>query len=124
MTSPTSLVFVYNADSGLFNTLTDIAHKVFSPDTYACQLCALTHGHFSMREEWKGFIESLGVPCEFMHRDEYEQRHGKRDFRPPVVFRRTPDGMELCLSAEAIEACAHMDALKQALRERCLHSGG
>jgi len=27
------LVFVYNADSGMFNTLTDIAHKVFSPKT-------------------------------------------------------------------------------------------
>ncbi len=29
-----SIVFVYNADSGLFNALPDIAHKTFSPATY------------------------------------------------------------------------------------------
>ena len=39
-TAPT-LVFVYNADSGVFNALADAAHKIFSPRTYACNLCAL-----------------------------------------------------------------------------------
>jgi hypothetical protein len=41
-----SLLFVYNADSGVFNLVTDIAHKIFSPQTYACQLCCITHGNF------------------------------------------------------------------------------
>ena len=50
------LLFVYNADSGLFNTLTDIAHKMLSPKTYTCNLCAITHGLFSEKEEWKEFI--------------------------------------------------------------------
>lgn len=44
-------LFVYNADSGLFNTATDIAHKILLPETYACNLCALTHGHFKIHEE-------------------------------------------------------------------------
>jgi hypothetical protein len=51
-----SLVFVYNADSGssgLFNTLTDIAHKLISPHTYSRNLCALTHSNPGMRKEWK-----------------------------------------------------------------------
>lgn len=30
-----TLIFVYNADSGLFNTVTDIAHKVLSPGPVA-----------------------------------------------------------------------------------------
>ena len=48
-----TLIFVYNADSGLFNTLTDIAHKTFAPETYSCNLCAITFGTFGMRTEWK-----------------------------------------------------------------------
>ena len=30
-----TLLFVYNADSGLFNTMADIGHKLLSPETYA-----------------------------------------------------------------------------------------
>ncbi len=45
-----ALVFVYNADSGLFNTVTGMAHKIFSPGTYECNLCALTYSTFGMRE--------------------------------------------------------------------------
>ncbi|MBC7930780.1 MAG: hypothetical protein H7Z38_09495, partial [Rubrivivax sp.] len=57
-----ALVFVYNADSGLFNALTDIAHKAFSPATYQCNLCALTHSTFGMRKGWKRFLETLDTP--------------------------------------------------------------
>ncbi len=39
-----SLLFVYNADSGLVAGLFDSAHKLLSPSTYQCQLCTLTHG--------------------------------------------------------------------------------
>ncbi len=28
------IVFVYNANSGLMNTVLDIGHKIISPDTY------------------------------------------------------------------------------------------
>ena len=38
------LIFVCNADSGLSSTMTDIGHKIFSAETYACSLCALAHG--------------------------------------------------------------------------------
>ena len=70
----TSLVFVYNADSGLFNTMTDIAHKIFSPDTYSCNLCMITHDNLSMRSEWKNFIEQLDIELAFLHRDEFISR--------------------------------------------------
>ena len=58
------LVFVYNADSGLFNAVSDAAHKIFSPRTYQCNLCALTHSAIGMRREWKQFLDSLDVPLE------------------------------------------------------------
>ncbi len=67
------LLFIYNADSGLFNTLTDIAHKIFSPKTYSCQLCQITHGNLSMRDNWKQFMSEISIPVEYYHRDEYEK---------------------------------------------------
>ena len=40
------LIFVYNAGSGKLNALFDMAHKIVSPTTYECSLCALTHDAF------------------------------------------------------------------------------
>ena len=63
MNSENRLLFVYNADSGLFNTMADIGHKIFSPQTYSCLLCALTHGYFRERDEWRRFVDDNPVLC-------------------------------------------------------------
>ncbi|MGB5451453.1 MAG: hypothetical protein WBM71_04350 [Sedimenticolaceae bacterium] len=34
-----ALMFFYNAEGGLFNTMADIGHKIFSPDTCECAVC-------------------------------------------------------------------------------------
>lgn len=80
------LIFVYNADSGLFNTVTDIAHKILSPKTYNCQLCALTHGYFKVRDSWVKFLRQLDVECEFLHRDELQERYGIENPELPVIY--------------------------------------
>ena len=67
------LLFVYNASSNLFSTVTDFAHKILSPSTYQCRLCALTYGNFSIKQEWKSFIESLPVKAVFLYKDEFEK---------------------------------------------------
>ena len=68
----TKLIFVYNADSGVFNLLGDMAHKMFSPKTYQCSLCALTHGNFGMRREFSDYLKTLPEPFEFLHADEFQ----------------------------------------------------
>lgn len=85
MTVP-ALLFVYNADSGPVNALLDFGHKLVSPSTYPCSLCALTYGPFGMRREWRRFTESLGVPLEFLHADELRERYGAQDVALPAVF--------------------------------------
>lgn len=115
-----ALVFVYNADSGLLNTLSDIAHKALSPQTYRCRLCALTHGRLRMRQEWKTYLEGLGVACEFLHRDELAQRYGIRDAQLPAVYRRHGRELRLCLDHRAIAACRSAEALQGALGARCV----
>ncbi len=114
-----TIVFVYNADRGLIHTLADIGHKILSPDTYACRLCELTHGYFTMRGEWKAFIDALGVPCEFLHHDEFVDKYGDRNAALPAVFRKVDGDLELCLSAEAINGCEDLQALETLVTKHC-----
>ena len=109
------LVFVYNADSGMFNTLTDIAHKVFSPQTYECNLCAISHSYLSERSEWKEFIEELGVECEFLHRDEFLKKYSSVEKNFPIIFELIDGELKVSLSADQINACKSMDDLKASI---------
>lgn len=113
------LIFVYNADSGLFNTVSDIAHKIFSPQTYSCGLCALTHSYFSMRQEWKTFIETLGVNCRFMHRDEFITEYPDQDYDWPVVLIKSHNQLNICLESADINKCNDLDELKSLIRQNC-----
>jgi hypothetical protein len=113
-----ALVFVYNADSGVFNTLADAAHKIFSPRTYACNLCALTHTAVGMRKEWKRFLDGLGGPLEFLHADELEARYGVTGVPLPAVFKREGGNIEVLIGADSINACRTMDDLKRLVLER------
>lgn len=65
------LLFVYNADNDLFSSVADMAHKIFSPATYQCHLCALTYGNFLIKKEWKLFIDSLPIESRFIYKDQF-----------------------------------------------------
>ncbi len=107
------LIFVYNADSGLFNGLADWAHKIFSPETYACNLCALTYSNLGMRSDWRQFISQLGVSVEFLHRDELRARYGITGIELPAVLRHHPDAPpQVWLSAEKMNAVKTLSELK------------
>jgi len=113
------LLFVYNADSGLFNALTDIAHKILSPNTYHCNLCALTHGHFQARQAWVTFLDDLPAHCEFLHRDEFRRSHAAVDARLPAIFQETDGGEPAVLiSADEIAHCGDLPALTTLIRQR------
>jgi hypothetical protein len=113
-----TLVFVYNADGGLFNTLTDLAHKIFSPKTYACNLCALTYSHSGMKKEWKEFLDSLDLPMEFWHRDELQTRHDMKEVPLPAIFKKVNDELEAWIDAEAINSCRTLEDLKQLITQK------
>lgn len=115
-----SVLFVYNADSGLFSTLADIGHKLFSPTTYPCSLCAITHGLLAERAAWRAFIEGLGTPCEFLHRDQFRARFPDVQATLPAIFRLRDKQLRPCADAAAIAACAGLADLKILIRQRCL----
>jgi len=115
------LVFVYNADSGVFNTLSDIAHKLLSPATYQCDLCSLTHGYFSARDEWVDFLQDLDVEIEFLHRDEYSRVYARQvtdssiDF--PAIFIKNNEQLKLWLDKGAIGGMSSTEELMNTIRD-------
>jgi len=118
------LVFVYNADSGVFNTLSDIAHKIFSPDTYECNLCNLTHGYFQAREEWMTFLDDLDADIEFLHRDEYVRSYASKnenaDVGLPAIFVKDNDELKLWIDKEVINKMLSTDDLMEMIRAAVL----
>ncbi|MFO7702008.1 MAG: GTPase [Psychroflexus maritimus] len=100
------LIFVYNADSGLKNTLIDSAHKMFSPKTYPCKLCDLTYHALGEKKAWKRYRKNAKAEMKFLHADEFQQLY-KSKFRPafelPVVLVEDQYELELLLSNKALD---------------------
>lgn len=113
MNKNTKIIFVYNANSGLFNTLTDIGHKIFSPSTYSCHLCELSHSYFSMRDEWSEFLKELESELVFLHKDELESQYGINDIPLPVIFTETNNQLEVLVDHTRINACKNINEIKE-----------
>jgi len=108
-----TLVFVYNADSGFFNALLDSAHKTFSPETYQCNLCAITYSNMGMRKAWKTFLDGLDVQLEFLHRDELKKQYHLDEVKLPAIFTKTDQSLQPFISADEINRCDDMESLQQ-----------
>jgi len=79
------LIFVYNADSGLFSSIFDLGHKIINPETYQCNLCRLTYGNFTENKKWKNFRKISDVEMQFMHRNEFEKEFKIKIDYPAVL---------------------------------------
>jgi hypothetical protein len=112
------LLFVYNADSGVMNALRDYVHKVVSPATYECNLCALTYGNLGMRREWADLIDGLGVPVGFLHKDELRDGHGVDGVPLPAVLLRRAGGMSVLIPAEEIDGLRSLEELEDLVSAR------
>lgn len=117
-----TIIFVYNADSGIFNILTDAAHKLLSPETYSCNLCSITYSAAGMKKEWKDFISTLPLPAEFLHRDELQKKYGIQDVALPAVFIKKDREMSLIASADSINSCKTVSDLEKLVKMRLQHS--
>ena len=116
------LIFVYNADSGLFNTVTDWAHKIISPSTYQCELCALTYGNFTMKNEWKNFIQTLPAEVIFTYKNDFHKQHQQEVELPAVFLKKNHQLPLLIISKNEISHCNHLDELMNLISKKlCLY---
>ena len=110
------ITFVYNANSGRINTWLDIGHKILSPETYSCNLCSLTHGIFSEKDEWKKYREESEIELEFLHKDEFEKKYGIKDYSYPIVLKSEKNGsFDILLTTEEVNQLENLEALIKSL---------
>ncbi len=113
------LVFVYNADNGFFNLIADISHKILSPSTYPCNLCALTHGTFNMRKEWKDFLHKIKAPLTFLHRDEFRKQNDPNIQLPAIFLKDLRSGALIpFIDTTALKSLTGIEDLKKLLNEK------
>jgi hypothetical protein len=118
------LIFVYNADSGILNSLKDWVHKIVSPETYECSLCALTYDNLGMRRPWREYIKDLGYEVEFLHRDELAEQYGIRDVDLPATFIIQNGKPELWIETDAMDACESLAELQNLVTHKLAQETG
>ena len=119
MNQSKKLIFVYNADSSLFNQIGDLIHKTISPKTYQCNLCGLTYFGVSMKDEWKDFINALSLPAEFLHRDEFlKQFPSMKDTTLPQAFIKQNANLVELISTQEINQAKNLEELKQLVQRK------
>ena len=104
------LIFIYNADCGMMNTLLDIGHKIINPDTYTCNLCKLTYDTFKENAKWKKFREESNHEMEFLHKDEFEEKYGVK-FEYPLILKEEEGTLKETISKAHLEAFKTLDEL-------------
>lgn len=76
----------------------DSAHKLINPESYACSLCALTHGVFSEKEEWTEFKESSSLEMKFLHKDAFLKQYRSKwlpKYNFPIVLAEADNGLHV-----------------------------
>ena len=98
----TEFVGVYDADSTL---LGEVSYWIGARlGTRHCSLCELTHGLFTVRNEWKECRRALSVPVVTYHRnDAPADVLGAAAGRFPVVLARTAGSLEVVLGPDDLE---------------------
>ncbi|MEW6777524.1 MAG: hypothetical protein AB1405_14600 [Bdellovibrionota bacterium] len=110
------LVFVYNGDSGLWNGVVHYLHKRLSPETYPCQLCGLIYDGTSLNKDWLAFVKTLGLPSEFLHRDEYRKKYGERAMEwPAVLLHEDEKLLSVVIGAGEFSGIQSLETLKERL---------
>lgn len=87
------LVIVYNAEAGIAAGVMDSVHKLVSPATYPCQLCAVTYGLVAMKREWRAFLDGLAMEPVFHHRPDFRAAYPQAADWPLPLVAVDADGM-------------------------------
>ncbi len=93
------LILVYNAYGGIYPGLVDFIHKEFFPASYPCNLCYQTFGTFSMKAEWRQFLDSLPLKITELHKDGFKRRYSPENVQLPVILVRDSTQVQLLVSA-------------------------
>jgi len=110
------LLFIYNANSGKLNTLLDAGHKLISPSTYKCSLCALTYGTFTEKNTWKAFRAESHFNMEFYHKDEFEEKFPSVKILYPTILKYEDNQLSTVLNTDVLNEISNIETLIERLK--------
>lgn len=115
------IVLVYNANADKISVVKDFFIKEFAPSDYPCNLCRITFGTFTMKTEWKQFLDSLPLKKEFLHKDEFAKKYAVpiNDF--PAIFVGYENQLALLVSREELNEVHTLQALQQLVLEKLIN---
>lgn len=107
----TRLIFVYNAEAGLVAGMMDSIHKLVSPGTYPCGLCAITYGALRMDPRWKAWLRTAPIDPVFHHRADFAAAYPGVAVALPAILRETGGRLEPLLTGPDFAGIDDVDAL-------------
>jgi len=112
------LLFVYNLDKGSLSDIKDHQYSSAPAKAPACNLCALISSPVGMKKAWKRFISDLGIPAEYLYREEFGKQFALSQFAAPGVFIQLGGSLILLASGDEINRCATTDDLITLVQQR------
>jgi hypothetical protein len=106
------LIFVYNADSGVISLVKDFWKKILKPSSYECNLCFQTFGAFSMKKDWKNFIQNLNIDTEFLHRDEFVKKYKIKNALYPSAYFFEENQLSLLIAKDEMNSVKNLDEME------------
>lgn len=107
--------FIYNAKTGMANSVFDLAHKIISPETYQCNLCKITHGAFSETKKFKELKQKYNITL--WHIDDYEAKYKKETCYPIIIIRNQSGDEIKRIDTETINNISTVEELEIILSE-------
>ena len=114
------IMFVYNEVSSPISMVMGFAHRLVSPETYECRLCDLTYNRFTMKAEWRTFLDRIGIPATFHFRNKFVASHPLRsgDPFPMILYAGDSGEPTTLLTADEINATTTLAQLEAAVTEK------
>ena len=107
----TKLIFIYNAKEDILSKAVDFTHKILSPSTYACELCAITYGNFTIHNTWKKYLDELPVEKIFYYREKWQSSDLYSEIPLPAILLKQEQEVKVLLSKNDFNKIHDVDAL-------------
>jgi hypothetical protein len=117
------IIFVYNARKGFMHGMMDTVHKTVSPDTYSCDLCAITYGAFSMNKDWRGYLTTLPLETEFRYKKDFNEAYPGNGIALPAILLDKDGKLSPLVSAEAFKQVKDVNQLASTLDAALVEAG-
>lgn len=116
-----TLLFVYNIDSRVLQSLHDYsAGRAAASGQITCPLMALTHSPVGMKKEWKRFLKELVIPSRSLDKNEFIAEFGPRQIAYPAILVKKGTDLIILVTAEEIERCREPGELISLVLDRLL----